>query len=71
MLGHQLDGWPLCATLRARPEISLVSNSVRTLKRPSDETEVPSVHTHANKNTQHVQDPVVHVIVRWIVETPK
>ena len=71
--GHQTDGWPLCARLSARPEISPESNSVQTLQRSADESinRGSRVYTHAKSSHRRVKDPVVRVGVRWIMETPK
>ena len=30
----------------------------------------PCVYTHAKRSHKHIKDPVVHVTVQWIMETP-
>ena len=44
-------------------------------KSPSDETNKaarpPLVYTHVKRSHTHFKAPVVHVRVRWIMETPK
>ena len=42
----------------------------RLYKSPSDET-INRVYMHATGLHTHVKDPVVHVRVGWIMETPK
>ena len=71
--GHQTDGWPLCARLSARPEISLESNSVQTLQNSSDESinRGSRVYTRAKSSHWHVKDSVVYVGVGWLKETRK
>ena len=59
----------------SRPERFLLSQILyRLYKSPSDETInrcPPCVYMHAKRSHTQVNDPVVHVRVRWITETPK
>ena len=45
----------------------------RLYKSPLDETinRGPPLNAHAKRSHTHVKDPVVHIRVRWITETPK
>ena len=58
--GHDMDGWPLCATLCACPEISLESNSGQTIKvfPMRLRTELPHVSTYAKRSHTHIKDPI-------------
>ena len=56
-----------------RPEISPESNSVQSLQKSFGwdyKRTISRVYTHAKRSHAHVKEPVVHVRVRWIIETP-
>ena len=79
---HHKDGWPSRARLRG--QVSLESNSVQTLYLPPppqkkekrkafgrDKKPRSRVHTYTKRSHTHVSDPVVHIGVRWVMETLK
>ena len=69
--GHQTDGLLLCAGLCASLEISPESDSVQTLQRSLDKA-MNSVFIRMQKgHIRTLKDPVVHLRVRWIMETSK
>ena len=73
--GHQMDGWPLRARLctGGHPEISLWQILCNLYKTALDEAiyiYTQGLPAHAKRSHAQVKDPVVHVKVRWIMETP-
>ena len=66
------NGWvtATCYAFLVSPEISAESNSVQTLRTflRMTLTEVPQVYKHAERSHTLVEDPLVHVRVRWIME---
>ena len=73
---HQMDWGPLLfARLCTSPEICSESNSLQTLQKSFGWDYKPRspmciIHMHAKRSHTHDNDPVVHVRVWWIMETP-
>ena len=67
-----MDQQPLDARLCVCTKVSLESNSVQTLQKSFGWDLKPRPPTPTNANRSHIQavDPVIHVRVCWIMETP-